>query len=275
MVRIGQKNRLRVVKQVDFGLYLDAADDGRILLPKRYVPDGAGIGDDIDVFVYLDSEDELIATTEVPKIEVGQCAYLKVKDVNAVGAFLDWGLPKDLLIPFKEQAKPLKVGDGCVVYAYLDSSDRIAASTRLDRHLFEEARYLKPGQAVDLQIWGRSDMGYKAVINHRNLGLIFRDDAFRPLRIGEKLPGFIKSIRDDGKIDLTLQLQSQQGRETLTEQILAHLRANGGSSSLTDKSPPEAIYRQFNVSKGSYKKALGALYKARKIIIGTDTISLA
>lgn len=274
MVRIGEKNRLKVVKQVDFGFYLDGGDDGRILLPRRYVPVGTELGVELDVFIYLDSGDELIATTEVPKVMVGQCAYLQVKDVNAIGAFVDWGLPKDLLVPYSEQSRPLRVGDSCVVCVYLDSTDRIAASTRLERHLFEEARYLKPGQKVELLIWGRSDMGYKAVVNQRNLGLIFRDDAFRPLRIGEKTSGYIKAIRADGKIDLSLQLQSQQGRDSLSEQIIAHLKAAGGTSQLTDKTPPEVISRQFGVSKGSYKKALGALYKARRIDIGADRITL-
>lgn len=268
-------NRLQAVKQIDAGLLLAGGEFGNILLPRRYVPEATNIGDDVDVFIYLDSEDCIIATTLTPKVMVGQCAHLEVKEVNAVGAFLDWGLPKDLLVPYNEQHKPMEVGRSYVVTVYLDSyTSRITASSRLSHHLEERASGLKVHQEVDLLICGRSDMGFKAIINHTHLGLIFRDDAFRTLVYGEKLKGYIKNIRPDRKIGLSLQQQSNKGRDELAEKILAHLAANNGVSRLTDKSEPDAIYRQYHVSKGKYKNALSALYKQRKILITEDTITL-
>ncbi len=275
MASIGKMNHLQVVKLVDFGVYLDAGKFATVLLPKRYVPEGCALGDWLDVFIYLDSEDEIIATTLTPKVMAGQCAYLKVKDVNAAGAFLDWGLPKDLLVPYNEQHKPMEVGKSYVVVVYRDSqTDRLVASSRLNRHLLETTRDLKPRQAVDLLICGRSDMGYKAVVNNDYLGLIFRDDAFKPLRYGQRLQGYIKGIRADGKIDLSLQLPAGAGRQDLGEQIIAYLKTQGGTSTLTDKAAPDDIYHQFNVSKKNYKKALGALFKQKRILIEPDKIRL-
>ncbi len=275
MANIGKKNRLRIVKSVDFGVYLDAGEHGEILLPRRYLPEIWGVGDKLDVFIYLDSEDQLIATTQRPRIMVGQCAYLKVKEVNDFGAFLDWGLSKDLLVPFSEQTTKMKEGNDYVVYCYLDEdSDRIAATTKLHEYLDEYGDDFKPRQPVSLLICGRTDMGYKAVINNTHLGLIFKGDAFKPLRYGQKVDGYIKAIRNDGKIDLCLQLPGQEAKKELADQILDHLKAQGGVSSLTDKSPPQEIYEKFNVSKGSYKKALGALYKRRMIVIEKDQIKL-
>lgn len=275
MVQVGKFNRLQVVKLVDFGLFLDGGKFGNILLPRRYVPENTQIGDELEVFVYLDSEDEIIATTEKPKVTVGECAYLKVTDVNRVGAFLDWGLPKDLMVPYNEQSHPMEEGKSYVVYVYLDEhTQRIVASSRLNRHLREESLYFKPQQAVELLICGRTDMGYKAVINNTHLGLLFKDDAFKPLRYGSRTTGYIKDIRADRKINLSLQLPPIQQRELLTEQIIAHLQARGGVSDLTDKSAPDDIYRQYNVSKGTYKKAIGSLYKAKRILIEADRITL-
>lgn len=275
MVDIGKYNHLTVIKQVDFGVFLDGDSLGNILLPKRYVPDGCEIGQSLDVFIYLDSEDQVIATTEKPKATVGECAYLKVTDVNDNGAFLDWGLPKDLMVPYKEQHKPMELGKSYVVCIYLDPyTDRLVASSRVSRHLEEHSQYFKAQQPVELLICGRSEMGYKAIINHTHLGLLFKDDAFKPLKYGAKLNGFIKDIRSDKKIDVSLQLPPVQQRAQLTEQIIAHLQANDGQSSLTDKSAPDDIYKQYNVSKGSYKKAIGSLYKAKRILIETDKITL-
>lgn len=276
MIKIGQMNRLTVIKQVDFGVFLDGDKFGKILLPRRYVPTGLALDDALDVFIYFDSNDEIIATTLTPKAMVGDCALLEVKEINDVGAFLDWGLPKDLLVPYNEQHKPMEAGRSYVVCIFQDPhTGRITASSKLNRHLEERAVGLKPQQAVDLLICGRSDMGYKAIINHTFLGLIFRDEAFRTLVYGERLPGFIKAIRDDRKIDLSIQPPARQGKILLTEQILQFLRDHNGASTLTDKSPPEAIYQQYNVSKGNYKNALSALYKERKIIIEKERILLA
>lgn len=275
MAEIGKFNVLNVVKQVDFGVYLDGGEFDNILLPKRYVPEGTKVGDSVDVFIYADSEDILIATTVRPRATVGQCAYLKVTDVNDTGAFLDWGLPKDLLVPYKEQHKPFELGKSYVVYIYVDEyNDRLLASSRLSRHLSEEAMYFKADQKVKLLICGKSDMGFKAVVNHSYLGLIFRDDAFKPVKYGQKIDGYIKDVRDDKKINLSLQLPSGAGKKELTEQIVDYLKAAGGSSGMTDKAEPDDIYDIFNVSKKNYKKALGALYKQKRITITPDKITL-
>ena len=275
MLKIGQMNHLQVIKQVDFGIFLDGGIFGNILLPRRYVPATAKVGDTLEVFIYLDSDDCIIATTLTPKVMVGQCAFLEVKEINPVGAFLDWGLPKDLLVPFSEQHKPMEAGRSYVVNVFLDQhSSRITASSRLSRHLEERASGLKAQQQVDLLICGRSDMGFKAVVNHTHLGLIFRDDAPRTLLYGEQLKGYVKDIRADRKIGLSLQQAAHKVRDELTDIILAHLQDNHGSSTLTDKSEPEDIYRQYKVSKGIYKNALSKLYKERKIIITKEKISL-
>lgn len=277
MLKIGQLNHLQVIKQVDFGIFLDGGNFGNILLPRRYVPATAKIGDTLEVFIYLDSDDCIIATTLTPKVMVGQCAFLEVKEVNAVGAFLDWGLPKDLLVPYNEQQNPMEAGRSYVVNVFLDKhSSRITASSYLSRHLEERASGLKLQQAVDLLICGRSELGFKAVVNHTHLGLIFRDDAPRTLLLGEQLTGYIKEIRDDRKIGLSLKpiTSNSQIRDELTDIILAHLQENNGTSTLTDKSEPEEIYQQYRVSKGIYKNALSKLYKERKIIISKEKISL-
>jgi predicted RNA-binding protein (virulence factor B family) len=275
MAQVGKFNKLQVVKEVDFGVYLDGGELDTILLPKRYVPKDCGIGDWIDVFLYFDSDDLLIATTETPKVQVGQCELLKVIDINNAGAFMDWGLPKDLLVPYSEQHKPMEVGYSYVVYVFYDhDSDRIAASTRLQDHLAEESVWVKPKQAVNLLIAGRTDLGYKAVIDNRYLGLIFRGDAFRPLKIGERVAGFIKSIRPDGKIDLLISQATLQGDHALGEDIIRHLKTSGGVSLLTDRSDPDDIYRTFKVSKKKYKQALGTLYKSKRILLAPDKITL-
>ena len=275
MLQIGQKNRLTIIKKTDFGIFLDGGKFGNILLPKRYVNDTMAIGNVLDVFIYLDSDDCIIATILTPKVMVGECALLEVKEVNAVGAFLDWDLPKDLLVPFSEQQKPMEAGSSYVVCVYLDSyTNRITASSRLSHHLEERASGFKIGQAVDLQICGRSDLGFKAVINHTHLGLVFRDEAFRTLIYGEKVKGYIKSIRDDRKIDLTLQARGRDSKDELAEKILADLQRRGGTSYLTDKSDADEIHKAFNVSKGNYKNALSLLYKQRKILIEKDKITL-
>ena len=275
MAQVGRFNKLEVVKEVDFGVYLDGGELDTILLPQRYVPEGCEVGDWVDVFLYFDSEDLLIATTETPRVEVGRCEMLKVIDINNAGAFMDWGLPKDLLVPYSEQLKPMEVGYSYVVYVFHDQdSDRIAASTRLQDYLAEESVWVKPRQAVNLLIAGRTDLGYKAVINDQYLGLIFRDDAFRPLKVGERLPGFIKNIRADGKIDLVISQGTLQGDHDLGEQIIESLRATDGVSTLTDKSDPDLIYRTFKVSKKKYKQALGSLYRSKRILLSAEKIQL-
>ena len=280
-LKVGRTNVLRVVKRLPFGAYLSPGsakkghDLEEILLPKRYEPENLKVDDLIKVFIYRDSEDRLIATTETPLAQVDECAYLKVVDVNQVGAFMDMGLMKDLFVPFAEQSTRMKVGESYVVHLYLDEhSGRIMASSKLDKFLFETSHYHKPEQAVDLLVYAETELGYKAVIGSNYTGLLYKNELLKPLQIGDKLSGYIKAIRPDKKIDLTLQLTSEKTRPDLANKILAHLKESNGTSTITDKSPPEEIYQVFDVSKKSYKKALGALYKRKLILIEKDKITL-
>jgi len=272
--QIGQINTLKVVKEVEFGLYLDGGGLGEILLPNRYVPANAQVAKNLDVFIHLDSKDRLLATTDKPMASVGEVAYLKVTDVNRTGAFLDWGMPKDLLVPYAEQRVPMEKGRSYCVYLYIDNSGRIAASSKLSLFLKETNDTFKSGQPVRLMVVSRSQLGYTALIDGTHLGLIHNSDILQPLRMGQKMQGYIKGIRPDRKINLTLQKQGQEAREELGEMILAVLEVNGGQSELTDKSSPEEIFAQYRVSKASYKKALGRLYKARKVVIEPGLIRL-
>ncbi|MBO3275719.1 CvfB family protein [Pseudomonas schmalbachii] len=277
MAVIGRFNSLQVVKHTDFGLYLDGGAHGEILLPKRYVPKNEPTeeGDWLNVFVYLDSEDRLIATTLKPKVQVGGFASLKVVEVNRVGLFLDWGLPKDLLLPHSEEKRPLQVGDYCVVYVYLDErTRRITATARLDRYLDNTPANYSTGEEVDLLVVERTDLGYKAIINGKHWGLIHKNEVFKFVRNGMREKGYIKEMRDDGKISLSLQPVGQAARDDLSEKILAALRDAGGSLPLSDKSPPELISQQFGVSKGNFKKAIGGLYKQGLIVILDGSIEL-
>ncbi|ARU89261.1 S1 RNA-binding domain-containing protein [Pseudomonas sp. M30-35] len=277
MALIGRMNSLQVVKHTDFGLYLDGGADGEILLPKRYIPSDtpSEVEDWLNVFVYLDSEDKLIATTEKPKVQVGEFASLKVIDINNVGLFLDWGLPKDLLLPHSEEKRPLQVGDYCVVHVFLDKrSKRITATARLDRYLDNIPAPYKAGQEVDLLIADATDMGFKAIINGKHWGLLHKNELFKFVRSGMQEKGFIKEMRGDGKISLSLQPVGQEAVGSLSDQVLSKLRANDGVLPLSDKSSPEAITALFQVSKGNFKKAIGGLYKQGLIIIHEDRIEL-
>jgi|TARA_B100000795_G_scaffold10170_1_gene7153 predicted RNA-binding protein (virulence factor B family) len=275
MVNIGQINTLVVVKKVDFGVYVDGNELGEILLPERYVPSGCKLGDELDVFIYLDSEDLLIATTQIPKAMVGECAYLKVIEVNAVGAFLDWGLPKDLLVPYGEQQKPMEVGKSYVVTLFIDeASDRIAASSRLNKFVVDTSPYFKARQLVELLICERTDLGYKAVVNQAVIGLLFNSDVLKPVSYGDSLQGYIKQVREDNKLDLCMKLVTREALDALSQEILTFIEAEGGVTTLTDKSAPEDIAKQFGVSKSSYKKALGKLYQKRLILIEKTSVSL-
>ena len=276
MVELGHTNKLRVIKRADIGVFLDGDQFGDILLPRKYAPESINIGDEVDVFLYNDSEDRIIATTLKPKTQVGECAYLKVVSTGRFGAFLDWGLPKDLLVPYSEQQKPMETGYSYTVYSFVDEeTQRIAASTKLEQHLSVDVSGLKPQQKVDLLIYGKSDLGFKAVINGTHLGQLFESETFQRLHFGEQIKGYIRQIRADGKIDLMLQLPSELTRDDLSNAIIAHLQQHEGVSTLTDKSPPDDIYQIFGVSKASYKKALGQLYKNRQILIEKHQITLA
>ena len=278
MIDIGKTHSLKVLKHVDFGIYLEGDTLEEILLPERYLPDDIAsweIGAFLDVFIYLDSEDRPIATTEIPLAEIGDCASLTVVEKSEFGSFLDWGLMKDLLAPFKEQRIPMEVGRSYVVYLYLDVTGRIAATSLLSKHLAEQnEEEFNVGEEVDLLIASRSDLGYKAVINGSHLGLIHNNEVVRPIAVGDKFKGYIGELREDGRINLTLQKAAGELRGELAEKIIAYLLNNGGSSNLTDKSPPTEINAVFHVSKSNYKKALGKLYKARKISIDNGRITL-
>ncbi len=274
MTKIGQFNALKVVKLVDFGVYLDGNDLGEILLPNKVVPEHTSINDILDVFLYFDSEDRLIATTVRPYAELGQCAYLKVIDTNHVGAFLDWGLDKDLLVPRPEQHMVMEKNKSYLVYLKQDREGRIFASTKLDYFLDKTPASFKPGDAVDLLIADTTDLGTKVIINHQYWGLIYASDIFQNVRYGQKTKGYIQTIRDDGKIDVTLRKSGQSNRHDLAGRILAELEQQGGFLGLHDKSPAFDIQRVFNDSKKSFKNAIGRLYKQRKIDIEANGIRL-
>ena len=275
MALIGRYNSLQVVKHTDFGLYLDGGADGEILLPKRYIPKDtpSEVEDWLNVFIYLDSDDKLIATTEKPKVQVGEFASLKVLEINSIGIFLDWGLSKDLLLPYSEEKRSLEAGQYCVVHVYLDKhTRRITATARLDRYRDVRPAAYQVGQAVDLLVAEATDMGFKAIINNQHWGLIHKNEVFKFLRSGMREKGFIKELRADGKISLSLQPVGQEAANSLHEKILQQLQANGGTLAVSDKSPPEVISGLFGVSKGNFKKAIGALYKQGQIVIHADRI---
>ncbi len=268
MVVIGNMNTLQIIKKVDFGVYLDAESLGEILLPNNALPEGYDIDDYIDVFIYCDSDDELIATTTKPLAKVGELAKLKVVAVNEVGAFMEWGLPKQLLVPFKEQLSPMQEGKSYWVYLYRENyTVRIAATSKYEKFMdLQEPKYTM-GQMVDLLPYKETDLGFKAVINNRHTGLIFKADIFKPIKMGERLKGYIKTIRKDKKINLTLQKPGYDVSDELKNKIIDLLRQNNGFIALTDRTSPEKIYKIFGVSKKKYKNALGSLYKSKKIMI--------
>ena len=278
MADIGRFNKLQIIKQTGFGLYLDGGEDGEILLPNRYVPKDqpTEVGDWLRVFIYFDSEDRIIATTTRPRAQVGEFANLKVVARNQVGLFLDWGLPKDVLLPFAELKKPLEEGQYCVAYLYLDKhTSRVLATTRLDRYLDKTPARYKVGDAVNLLLVERTDLGYKAIINSEHWGLLHRNEAFRPVKLGRKEQGYIREVRPDGKINLSLQPVGGQAADRLQQQIIERLQASGGQLALSDRSSPEAISEAFNVSKSIFKKALGGLLKKGVIRIHPEHIELA
>ena len=275
MAEIGVFNNLRVIKEVDFGVYLDGGEHEEILLPRRYVPENCKVDDNIRVFIYLDSEDRFIATTKTPYAIVGDFALLKVIAVESVGAFLDWGLLKDLLVPFGEQSPTMEIGKSYVVKVYVDKqSNRIAATTRLDRYLDNEPGNFHAGQEVELLICNQTDIGYKAIINGTHWGVLYSNEVFQPLKSGQKIKGYIKKVREDNKIDLSLHKPGYERVDDITDTILNVLKEQGGFISVTDKSSPETINKLFGVSKKTYKKAIGAIYRKRLITMESDGIRL-
>ena len=279
MLKLGDYNTLRIVKTVDFGLYLDGGEEGEILLPQRYVTPNMHIGDEIEVFIYLDQEERPVATTEQPYAKVGEFANLEVAWVNQYGAFLKWGLMKDLFCPFREQKKRMEQGQRHMVYIKVDEdSYRLMATAKVEKYLTtpsaEDLSDLTHGTAVDVLVWQKTDLGFKVIINNKYQGLIYDNQIFQPLHSGNKLKAYIDHIRQDGKIDITLQPTGRQHTLDFAEVLLRYLYENDGYCNLGDKSPAELIYDRFQVSKKAFKKAIGDLYKRRFITIEEDGIHL-
>lgn len=280
-IYLGQKNRLKAMWRVDFGMYLEGDEEGKILLPARYVPEDLEVGDEIEVFVYLDNEERLIATTLEPKAMVGDFAYLEVAWVNEYGAFLDWGLMKDLFCPFREQKRRMEQGRSYIVHVHVDEeSYRIMASAKVEHYLQQlqpdaEGKFpLKAGDKVNILIWQKTDLGFKCIIENKYAGLIYDKQIFRQIHTGDRMEAYISNIRPDGKIDVELQKHGREHKEDFAETLLRYLQYSGGRCHLHDKSDAEDIKNQFHVSKRTFKQAVGALYKQRLIEITDDGIVL-
>ncbi|ELB2198211.1 TPA: GntR family transcriptional regulator [Vibrio parahaemolyticus] len=277
MIKIGQINSLEVIKKADFGVFLDGDDYGSVLLPNKHVPEGTELGDRIEVFLYFDSESQLAATIDKPIAQVGEWGLMKIEGINQTGAFVNWGIKeKDLLIPFSEQRARFTAGQNILVYVYTDkASGRIVGTTKFNKWLDKTPANYEVNEEVDLIIAERSQLGYKAIVNGKHWGMIFPSDVFGKLFIGKKLKGYIKQVREDGKIDLSLQKVGVAKMDDLSSKIIDLLEKKGGFLPLNDKSSPEAIFDAFRTSKGTYKKTIGGLYKQGKIVIEKDGIRLA
>ena len=274
MAEIGRLNRLRVIREASYGLYLDGGSDGEILLPRKQVPPGVGIDSEIEVFLYHD-DDALTATTTTPRAILGQFVALKVVSVTKIGAFLDWGLPKDLLVPISEQKERMQEGRSYIVYINLDDEGRLVATSKTDKFLDKWPVNYEEGQEVELLICDRTDLGLKAIINNRHWGVLYQNELFKNVRLGDKVKGYIKTLREDGKIDLTLHQPGHEKLGGLADKIIDKLSKNGGFLPVHDKSSPETIYKIFGESKKSFKSAIGILYKKRLITIEADGIRLS
>ncbi|MBP6236290.1 MAG: GntR family transcriptional regulator [Saprospiraceae bacterium] len=273
MAQLGQINHLKIVRKVDFGFYLDGENLGEILMPKRYIFPDMKIGDTIDVMVYLDGEERLLATTEIPFAQVGDFAYLKVNKIENVGAFLDWGLSKELLVPFSEQKVKMEEGKSYVVHVYIDKiTDRITGSMKLEKFINKEKPEYTINQEVDLLIWTLTDVGYKAIINNQHIGVIYKNEIFRKISNGQKMNGYIKKIRDDDKIDLTLDKIGYTKIDSFAQLILNAIEKSGGFLPYNDKTDPEIIYNIFGMSKKVFKQSIGNLFKQRYIEITPEGI---
>ena len=273
-IELGKFNQLEVVKEVDFGVYLDGGEEGEILLPTRYVPEDCKIGDFLNVFLYLDMDERLIATTLTPLVQVGQFACLEVAWVNQFGAFLNWGLMKDLFVPFSEQKMKMQVGRKYVIHAHLDDeSYRIVASAKVERYLSKDRPEYASGDEVNILIWQKTDLGFKAIIDNKYSGLLYENEIFSTLQTG--MEAFVKQVREDGKVDLILQKPGFEKIDDFSKTLLNYIRENDGRIRLNDKSPAEDIYATFGVSKKTFKKGVGDLYKKHLITLHEDGITLA
>ena len=274
-MKIGEYNELRINRTVDFGAYLTDEDTHEVLLPKRYLTPDMKVGDTIRVFVYNDSENRPVATTEEPKAVVGDFALMRVKAVNKVGAFLDWGLvAKDLLVPFSEQRVDMQAGRSYIVRVYLDpASQRIVASAKLAKFLNQTEPDYYHRERVDVLVVQRSDLGYRVIINNEHWGQIYQNEIYQNVNIGDRLEAYVKQVRPDGKVDVTLAKIEKMRVDDLADRIEEYLKSQGGEMTLTDKSSPEDINKAFECSKKDFKKALGLLYKQQKVTLG-DTVKL-
>jgi len=275
MIRIGEYNTLRVDRILEQGAYLEDEDNRSVLLPKRYVPPGTKLEDNLEVFIYNDSEDRVIATTDTPKIFLDDFAMLKAVSNTKFGTFMDWGLAKDLLIPFREQNKELQEDYYYLIFLYLDEeTNRLVGSNKISKYLDNRDLEIKAGDEVDLIIWSKTDLGVKVIINGIHLGMVYHNEVFTDLKMGERRKGFVKLIRDDNKIDVSLQKIGYGNIEPNAKLILEKLQENEGFLPLNDKSDPALISTMFGMSKKTFKKSIGALYKSRTIQIKKDGIHL-
>lgn len=275
MVEIGKINTLTIKTVQSYGVHLDGGEHGDILLLKKDLPEDCGVGDPVNAFVYSDREDQLRATTRQPFAVVGEFAKLQVVSTSAAGAFLAWGLEKDLLVPKSEQLEAMQVGRSYIVYVFLsEKTKRITASSKLEQFLGEDVPPYTGGEEVRLIIWDKSDLGYLVVVNNAYEGLIYKSEVFKKLGVGQELKGYVKKVRDDQKIDIILQKPGAKGVDDIAQRILFTIKENGGRIDLTDKSKPEEIYEMFEVSKKVFKKAIGALYRKRLIVFVENGIEL-
>lgn len=274
MIKIGNYNRLRVARFVDFGAYLADDSNNEVLLPARYLPDDAAIGDEIDVFVYNDSEDRPVAVTDHPYACVGEFAFLQVAEVNRFGAFLDWGVPKHLLVPFAEQRVKMEEGGIYPVYVYLDHiTNRVVASGKIEKFLGNIIPDYRPGDKVSALVWQHTPLGYKVIVDNLFQGMIYDNEIYAPLEIEQTVTALVKAVREDGKIDLTLGDKAAMRVAGLADEILDYLDRKGGRITITDSSSPDEIKETFRCSKKDFKKALGKLYKEHKIVISDDAVT--
>jgi len=275
MVEIGRVNTLEVVRETDNGFYLDGIELGEILMPRKFITDEVRSQGWADVFVYTDSEDRLVATTEKPLAMVGDFAFLKVVSVSRFGAFLDWGLPKDLLVPFREQKADMVEGRSYLVFLFVDLlTKRIAASAKLDKFLDNTPHEYEPGDEVQLMITEETDLGYKAIVNNEHWGMLYKNQLYQSLSQGQKIKGYINKVRDDDKIDLLLEKPGYEKVDAISQKILDELKQNRGFMAVSDNTSPEMINALFGISKKNFKKAIGSLYKKRMITFDSDGIRL-
>lgn len=267
-IKLGDYNKLTVCKQVDFGVYLDGGTEGEILLPQRYIDGEINIGDEIEVFLYLDQEERLVATTEHPLAKVGDFACLECSWVNEYGAFLNWGLMKDVFCPFREQKTRMIKGNKYVVHLHIDEdSYRIVASAKIEHYLCDDFPQYNHGDEVDILVWQKTDLGFKVIVDNKYGGLVYENQIFRNIHTGDRVKGYIDLVREDGKIDVTLQPTGRKQTKDFSEVLLRYLHEHGGVCDLGDKSEAEDIRSRFQVSKKVYKRAVGDLYKRRLIIV--------